>query len=163
MPIYTHTGDEGMTSLATGERVLKCDDRVEAFGTLDELSAFIGVLKDSGTWSIDQLSFLTEMQRNLQILCARFAGYDIIPFPEDVVVEIEHKIDAMALPTFKEFIIPGGNLAASYCHICRTICRRAERMAVRIGASGTDLEYLNRLGDYFFELGRYLQEPGGGY
>lgn len=154
MTIFTHTGDEGMTSLATGDRVPKCDDRVEAYGTLDELSAFIGVLKDSGAWSDEQLSFLTEIQRNLQILCARFAGYNKISFPEDAVAEIEQKIDAMALPPLKEFIIPGGNLAVSYCHVCRTICRRAERLAVKIGARGKDLKYLNRVGDYFYELGR---------
>ncbi len=128
-----------MTSLATGERVPKCDDRVEAYGTLDELSAFIGVLKDSGTWSDEQLSFLTEIQRNLQILCVRFAGYNKISFPEDAVAEIEQKIDAMALPPLREFIIPGGNLAASYCHVCRTICRRAERLAVKINADVTDV------------------------
>lgn len=62
MTIFTHRGDEGMTSLATGERVLKCDDRVEAYGTLDELSAFIGVLKDSGMWSEEEYIFLTEIQ-----------------------------------------------------------------------------------------------------
>lgn len=157
MAINTHTGDEGMTSLVTGERVLKCDDRVEAYGTLDELSAFIGVLKDSGTWSDEQLSFLTEIQRNLQILCARFAGYNKISFPEDAVAEIEQKIDAMPLPPLRAFIIPGGNLAASCCHVCRTICRRAERLAVKINADVTDVRYLNRLGDYFFELGRHLQ------
>lgn len=154
MTIFTHTGDEGMTSLATGERVPKCDDRVEAYGTLDELSAFIGVLKDSGTWTEEQLSFLTEVQRNLQILCARFAGYKKISLQEDAAAEIEQEIAAMNLPTLKEFIIPGGNLVASYCHVCRTICRRAERMAVKINADVADVRYLNRLGDYFFELGR---------
>lgn len=154
MTIFTHTGDEGMTSLATGERVPKCDDRVEAYGTLDELSAFIGVLKDSGTWTEEQLSFLTEIQRNLQILCARFAGYKKISLQEDAAAEIEQEIAAMNLPTLKEFIIPGGNLVASYCHVCRTICRRAERMAVKINADVADVRYLNRLGDYFFELGR---------
>lgn len=154
MAIYTHKGDEGMTSLATGERVPKCDDRVEAYGTLDELSAFIGVLKDSGSWPDGQLSFLTEIQRNLQILCARFAGYDKISLPEDAADKIEQEIAAMNLPTLKEFIIPGGNLVASYCHVCRTICRRAERMAVKINADVADVRYLNRLGDYFFELGR---------
>lgn len=154
MAIYTHTGDEGMTSLATGERVPKCDDRVEAYGTLDELSAFIGVLKDSGTWTEEQLSFLTEIQKNLQILCARFAGYKKISLQEDAAAEIEQEIAAMNLPTLKEFIIPGGNLVASYCHVCRTICRRAERMAVKINVDVADVRYLNRLGDYFFELGR---------
>lgn len=154
MAIVTHTGDEGMTSLATGKRVPKCDDRVEAYGMLDELSAFIGVLKDSGTWSDEQLSFLTEIQRNLQILCARFAGYEKISLPKDAADMIEQAIDAMNLSPLKEFIIPGGNLAASYCHVCRTVCRRAERLAVKIGAESTDLKYLNRLGDYFFGLGR---------
>lgn len=143
-----------MTSLATGERVPKCDDRVEAYGTIDELSAFIGVLKDSGSWTEEQLSFLTEIQRNLQILCARFAGYKKIALQEDAAAEIEQEIAAMNLPTLKEFIIPGGNLVASYCHVCRTICRRAERMAVKINADVADVRYLNRLGDYFFELGR---------
>lgn len=156
MPIFTHTGDEGMTSLATGERVLKCDDRVEAYGTLDELSAFIGVLKDSGMWTEEECIFLTEIQKKLHVLCARFAGYDKISLPQDAVVKIEQTISAMALPPLKEFVIPGGNLVASYCHVCRTICRRAERLAVRINADVADVRYLNRLGDYFFELGRLL-------
>ena len=157
MPIYTHTGDEGMTSLATGERVSKCDDRVEAYGTLDELSAFIGVLKDTGSWSEEQLAFLTGIQKNLQVLCSRFAGYDMVALPSDAVLVLESAIDSFGLPPLTEFILPGGNLVASYCHFCRTICRRAERLAVKIGADAFDLRYLNRLSDYFFGLGRSIK------
>lgn len=156
MTIFTHRGDEGMTSLATGERVLKCDDRVEAYGTLDELSAFIGVLKDSRMWTEEERLVLTEIQKNLQVLCARFAGYDKISLPEDAVAKIEQIISTMALPPLMQFVIPGGNLVASYCHVCRTICRRAERLAVRINADVADVRYLNRLGDYFFELSRNI-------
>lgn len=90
----------------------------------------------------------------MQILCVRFAGYEKISLQKDAADKIEQEIDAMNLPPLKEFIIPRGNLAASYCHVCRTVRRRAERLAVKIGAESADLKYLNRLGDYFFGLGR---------
>ena len=156
MSIHTHTGDEGTTFLATGEKVSKSDERVEAYGTLDELSAFIGVLKDVGKFSEETLSFLTDIQKNLQVISARFAGYDKVSLPSDAVERLESAIDAFKLPPLRDFEIPGGNLSASYCHVCRTVCRRAERLAVKMGVKGEDLRYLNRLSDYFFELSRTI-------
>ena len=156
MSIYTRKGDHGSTSLATGERVPKCDDRVEAYGTLDELSAFIGVLQDSGTWTDDQQALFHEIQVNLLTIEGNIAGYEGATLPEDATSHLEQVIDALDNPPLKRFVIPGGNLTASYCHVCRTVCRRAERQAVKIAASEENLKYVNRLSDYFFELGRFL-------
>lgn len=160
MSIITKTGDEGMTSLIGGGRVLKCDERVEAYGTVDELSAFIGVLYDTlceaetGTKAL-----LMEIQQQLLIVEAVFACPDegcISGLKPDALALLENQARELekSLPPFNAFVIPGGNLAASYCHVCRTICRRAERMAVKIGAKGLELKYLNRLSDFFFLLAR---------
>lgn len=162
MSISTKKGDEGMTSLIGGQRVKKCDDRVEAYGTLDELSAFIGVLYDvlphyeEGTKAL-----LMEIQNHLLTIEAVFACPERGRFPglkSDTVelIEANEKELEVTLPPFKAFVIPGGNLASSYCHVCRTICRRAERQAVKIGAKGVELQYLNRLSDFFFLLARKL-------
>ena len=166
---YTKTGDEGKTSLIGGLRVAKYDDRVEAYGTVDELSAFIGVLNDQeGVTEAMQTVFGT-IQNKLFTIESHFAldeNSDVkkmIPVlsPDDVAF-LEHEIDAMnnQLPELKSFVIPGGNLKASYAHVCRTVCRRAERQGWRLAASHSidtvDLKYLNRLSDYFFVLARFF-------
>lgn len=162
MSITTKRGDEGMTSLIGGQRVLKCDDRVEAYGTVDELSAFIGVLHDTIQVSEDSTkAFLMDIQKNLLTVEAIFAcpkDGKIPHLDSSAIVAVADKIAALEneLPPFRSFITPGGNLAASYAHVCRTVCRRAERRAVKIGAKGVELQYLNRLSDYFFLLARKL-------
>ena len=164
MSITTKRGDEGMTSLIGGQRVLKCDERVEAYGTVDELSAFIGVLHDTLPQAeADTKSLLMEMQKHLLTVEAVFAceTEGVIPGMKTEAIElIEGKARELEsiLPPFKSFVLAGGNLAASYSHVCRTVCRRAERMAVKIGAKGVELQYLNRLSDYFFLLARSLTE-----
>jgi cob(I)alamin adenosyltransferase len=160
MSVTTKKGDGGMTSLIGGRRVLKCDDRVEAYGTVDELSAFIGVLhdilpEDEG----GQKAFLMEIQKSLLTVEAILACPEEGRMPHldaSALAAVEERAVALekALPPFRTFILPGGNLAASYCHVCRTVCRRAERMAVKLGAQGVELQYLNRLSDYFFLLAR---------
>lgn len=162
MSITTKKGDEGMTSLIGGQRVKKCDDRVEAYGTVDELSAFIGVLHDVLPDSEEKTkALLMEVQKHLLTVEAVLACPTEGQFPgltSEAVEMIESKIKALedSLPPFRSFILPGGNLASSYSHVCRTVCRRAERMAVKIDAKGVELQYLNRLSDFFFLLARKL-------
>lgn len=164
MSITTKRGDEGMTSLIGGQRVKKCDDRVEAYGTVDELSAFVGVLHDSlPEAEAHTKALLMEMQKHFLTIEAVFACETEGMFPglkEEALVLIENEAKELEseLPPFKSFVLAGGDLAASYSHVCRTICRRAERMAVKIGAKGVELKYLNRLSDYFFLLARKLTE-----
>lgn len=162
MSITTKRGDEGMTSLIGGQRVLKSDDRVEAYGTVDELSAFIGALYDTIQEPEDSAkAFLMNIQKDLLTVEAIFACSEDGKIPHldpSAIAAVEDRIVALEneLPPFKSFVMPGGNLAASYAHVCRTVCRRAERRAVKIGTKGVELQYLNRLSDFFFLLARKL-------
>ena len=163
MAVYTKKGDRGDTSLIGGERVRKCDARVEAYGTLDELSAFVGVLHDQCADNAELQAKLMHIQRNLftvEAVLACSESHTVEGLKKEEVKGLELAIDAIEklLPPLRSWVIPGGDLAASYCHVCRTICRRAERRAVEIGATGTELQYLNRLSDYFFVLARKLAE-----
>ena len=166
---YTRTGDEGKTSLSGGLRVAKFDDRVEAYGTVDELSAFIGVLYDQEGVTPEMKNVLDKVQNKLFTIESHFALDEnsevkkMIPvLSADDVAYLEHEIDVMneQLPELKSFVIPGGNLKASYAHLCRTVCRRAERQGWRLAAlhpvNSLDLKYLNRLSDYFFVLARFF-------
>ena len=166
---YTRTGDEGKTSLIGGLRVAKYDDRVEAYGTVDELSAFIGVLYDQEGVSAEMRVVMDAIQNKLFTIESHFALDEnaevkkMIPVltPDDVAY-LEHEIDVMneQLPELRSFVIPGGNLKASQAHVCRTVCRRAERQGWRLAAQHPvdllDLKYLNRLSDYFFVLARFF-------
>ena len=166
---YTRTGDEGKTSLIGGLRVPKYDDRVEAYGTVDELSAFIGVLYDQEGVTAEQRAVLDTVQNKLFTIESHFALDEnsevkkMIPvLTADDVAFLEHEIDTMnaILPELKSFVIPGSNLKASHAHVCRTVCRRAERQGWRLAAQHpvdfVDLKYLNRLSDYFFVLARFF-------
>lgn len=166
---YTKTGDKGTTSLIGGKRVPKYDDRVEAYGTVDELSAVIGVLNDLEGVGDEIKSVLGVIQNKLFTLESHFAldrsseVSKMIPsLEEEDVVFLERHIDQMnlELPELRAFVIPGGNLRASVSHVCRTICRRAERQGWRLSShdevDAIDLRYLNRLSDYFFVLARYF-------
>ena len=166
---YTRTGDEGKTSLIGGLRVAKYDDRVEAYGTVDELSAFIGVLYDQEGVTPEMKTVLDAVQNKLFTIESHFALDEnsevkkMIPvLAADDVAFLEREIDAMneQLPELKSFVIPGGNLKASHAHVCRTVCRRAERQGWRLTAQHPvdmlDLKYLNRLSDYFFVLSRFF-------
>jgi cob(I)alamin adenosyltransferase len=166
---YTKTGDKGTTSLIGGKRVPKYDDRVEAYGTVDELSAVIGVLNDLEGVSAEIREVLGVIQNKLFTLESHFAldrsseVSKMIPaLEEEDVAFLERHIDVMnaELPELKAFVIPGGNLKASVSHVCRTVCRRAERQGWRLAShdevDAVDLRYLNRLSDYFFVLARYF-------
>lgn len=170
MKVYTKTGDRGTTSLVGGERVSKCDERVEAYGSVDELMAFTALLSDylrNDPALTPQLEELNRILSQLMTVSARLAtgkgGEEKVAALEEGAERwLEERIDAMqeSLPPITKFTIPGGHQAVSMCHVCRTVCRRAERMALRAdavyGVDPSTLIYLNRLSDYFYLLGRML-------
>lgn len=170
MKIYTKTGDKGTTSLVGGERVFKTDERVEAYGSVDELAAFTALLCDNMrsdaalTPYVDDLNRILSRLMTVEALLARgeTGGERIAPLPSDAVEWLEARMDAMQeqLRPIDKFTIPGGNVVVSLCHVCRTVCRRAERAALRAdaryGVDPTALIFLNRLSDFFYLLGRTL-------
>ncbi|MEA2041106.1 MAG: cob(I)yrinic acid a,c-diamide adenosyltransferase [Bacteroidota bacterium] len=163
MKIYTKGGDRGKTSLLSGERVEKDNINIEAYGTVDELNSFVGLLIST----IEQNNlkqFLLRQQTILFDIGALMSlqsevNFDLPILKTEDTKELENAMDKMSesLPVLKQFILPGGSPAAAHAHVCRSICRRAERLAVQL----TDINpqvvpYLNRLSDYFFVLARYL-------
>ncbi len=165
--IYTKTGDKGTTSLASGERVAKTDVRIEAYGTVDELNSWIGLqragMRDNGQWTMDngqaavdeQLEWIQNKLFNLGALLSEAPGEWII---ESDVAQLEHWIDAIqaVVPAQRAFILPAGGEAVCRCHVCRTICRRAERRMIEAQSDETALKWINRLSDYLFVLSRLL-------
>ena len=167
MKIYTKTGDKGETSLFGGKRVKKYHISIQAYGTVDELNSWIGLLKDSLT-SFDQIS-LDNIQDNIFVIGSHLASGDdaklIAKLPlleEKSITELEDGIDLMQknLPVMKNFVLPGGHILSSYCHIARCVCRRAERLTIEISeqieVNPTIIQYLNRLSDYLFVLSRKI-------
>lgn len=169
--IYTKTGDRGQTALFGGRRVPKSHLRVDAYGTVDELNSFIGLLRDA-VRDEPVRAVLAQVQNRLFTLGAHLASdpakHPPTPdlLPEDVQL-LESAIDAMdaVLPPLKNFILPGGHATVSTCHVCRTVCRRAERLVVALHRKAPvdeiALQYLNRLSDYFFVLARKLGQDLG--
>ena len=225
MPLYTRTGDAGTTSLVGGQRVPKTHVRLEAYGTIDELNSFIGLLiaemrapshptqgapshpprggatissgipaetqvpprgdlegafappqgdlEGASEWA-ETLALLADVQSLLfsigSILATDTSEREVRPgrYIEDVdVATLEHAIDAAeeGLPGWRGFILPGGTRAASLAHVCRTVCRRAERAIYRVAeeaeVDATLLRYVNRLSDYFFALAKQLNHIAG--
>lgn len=167
MKIYTKTGDKGSTSLFGGKRVSKDDIRVEAYGTADELNAAIGLLIAELEHK-DIRQFLGKIQNELFVVGSHLASdpskkNDHIPeLKEEIIRDLEMAIDQMdtELTPLKYFVLPGGSVSIATAHICRTICRRAERRIVSLTHhEQVDLNivvYFNRLSDYLFTLSRYL-------
>lgn len=167
MKIYTKTGDTGLTSLIGGTRVPKHHLRIEAYGTVDELNSWIGLIRDQ---ELDQESIRTllEVQDRLFTIGSHLAsdpdkGRMKLPEIHQGDVEIlEKEIDRMSalLPELKSFILPGGNTIVSYTHIARCVCRRCERLTTHLNEEAPVNEkiiiYLNRLSDYLFVLGRFI-------
>ncbi|MDD5506788.1 MAG: cob(I)yrinic acid a,c-diamide adenosyltransferase [Bacteroidales bacterium] len=163
--IYTKTGDKGQTSLIGGKRVPKYDQRIEAYGTVDELNSYIGLLRDL---HIDPHSreILMEIQDRLftaesLLATENPAGFPSLPrLSEHDVTLLEQEIDSMNehLPPLSSFILPGGHPVISHCHIARCICRRAERLIVKLDhfhpVDPVIIKYINRLSDYLFVLSR---------
>ncbi len=169
MRIYTKTGDKGQTSLIGGKRVSKCCERLESYGTVDELNSHIGVLLTYCTDERDK-RFLTGVQGTLFVVGGHLATdssekgtCECGTLPDGTVADLEKEIDRLqeTLPPLRLFVLPGGTRAASYAHVCRTVCRRSERMILRLAESGAYVDenvtaYINRLSDYFFVLARKL-------
>jgi cob(I)alamin adenosyltransferase len=174
--VYTKGGDRGETSLIGGERVSKAAPRLEAYGTVDELNAALGLLRTSlaGSAAAEALApILTRVQNELFNLGAELATPDAERRAAQPAIETRHiealerDIDELneGLPELRSFVLPGGGWVSSYCHLARTICRRAERVAVALAASEDVSEhgitYLNRLSDAFFVFGRFAAHRDG--
>lgn len=167
MKIYTRTGDDGNTSLAGGRRVPKFHPRVEAYGSVDELISWIGLLRDfPGNESRKEI--MIYIQHQLMKCAATLAteeenGKKDEYLPDKACISIvEEEIDKMEakLPPIRKFILPGGHLLVSYCHIARCVCRRAERSVLKLNSteniSDIIFKFLNRLSDYLFILSRLI-------
>jgi cob(I)alamin adenosyltransferase len=166
MKIYTRTGDKGQTSLIDGTRVLKSNDRVESYGTIDELNSAIGLafaFIPSSKYK-DIKKELTRIQHELFEIGSTLSTPNAAPIPglAKRPLEFEKLIDTYTdnLPPLKNFILPGGSKAGAQVHICRTLARRAERRVVALmQQEDIDIQimiYLNRLSDLFFTLSRYI-------
>lgn len=178
MKVYTGTGDKGKTSLLSGERILKSDHRVEAYGGLDELNAFIGSIAAAWEteepdrekeidriqgWLMDAGAWLATMPDSASLALLK-------PFTAEPVKQLESAIDIMSdqLGETKQFILPRGHLSATNSHIARTVCRRVERRVIALAhetgqtkALADILVFLNRLSNYLFVLARYLNKQHG--
>ena len=174
MKIYTKTGDKGTTALFGGTRVPKHHMRIDAYGTVDELNSWIGLLRDQPV-SEETKELLIHIQDRLFTLGAILAtdpekallksGKERLNIPkitEENITRLDNSIDIMneELPPMTHFILPGGHVSVSYCHISRTVCRRAERLSSLLFENEPFdefvLKYLNRLSDYLFVLARKL-------
>jgi len=151
--IYTKTGDKGQTSLANGQRVAKTDARIEAYGTVDELNSWIGALRVVAEEA--QLEWIQNKLFNLGALLSEAPGEWIT---EPDVNQLETWIDEMqaVVPPQRSFILPCGGEAVSRCHICRTVCRRAERKMIEANADTIAMCFINRLSDYLFVKSRWI-------
>ena len=163
--IYTRRGDEGSTSLVGGQRVSKTHCRLEAYGSVDELSANLGflatMLSDEMAQNVRKIqSYLFEVSA---ILATENPSGDC-RFADEAVAWLERQIDLLdeQLPQLKSFILSGGSQPAAYAHVCRTVCRRAERrvcvVAEEFGVPREIRRFINRLSDYLFVLARYLNK-----
>jgi cob(I)alamin adenosyltransferase len=167
MKIYTKTGDKGQTSLIGGTRVPKHHIRIEAYGTVDELNSWIGLVRDQPV-PASITSVLVEIQDRLFTIGSSLASdpeksrMKIPDLKEEDVILLEKEMDSMneILPEMRSFVLPGGHTTVSYCHLARCVCRRAERATLRLSETEFVAEpvvkYLNRLSDYLFVLSRYL-------
>ena len=169
MKIYTKTGDTGTTALFGGKRVSKADLRIDTYGTVDELNSWIGVVRDQPV-NEKRKNILVEIQDRLFTIGSILAtepGNTKVKVPsladEDILI-LEKEIDSMDadLPPMKSFVLPGGNQSVSFCHVTRTVCRRAERLTIALNSQeavdSLVIKYLNRLSDYFFVLARKMAQ-----
>lgn len=171
--VYTKTGDDGTTSLVGGHRVKKTNSRIEAYGTVDELSSQLGLLVSFMKDGEDK-NLVVRTQRNLFTVCSYLAtdktktplapSYTLAP---SETTRLEEAIDAInaSIPQLKSFILPGGSHEAAIAHVCRTVCRRAERRIFFLAESTKldpeVLQYMNRLSDYLYVLARKLNFVDG--
>lgn len=172
MKIYTKTGDSGTTSLFGGKRVSKADLRIDTYGTVDELNSFIGLVRDQEV-NTKRKDILVEIQDRLFTIGSILAtepGNTKVKIPsliEDDIVLLEKEMDVMEaeLPPMKFFVLPGGHQSISFCHVARTVCRRAERLTISLNTQEVIdplvIKYLNRLSDYLFMLSRTMTQELG--
>jgi cob(I)alamin adenosyltransferase len=173
--IYTRTGDQGTTALASGERRPKYDLRIAAYGTVDETNACVGLARlHTAGHEVDPM--LGRIQNDLFDLGADLATpetgrplpYEPIRITEAQVVRLEGEIDALNghLASLRSFVLPGGTAAAAFLHLARTVCRRAERLVVELAGqpgetvSPAAVKFLNRLSDFLFVASRYVNDKG---
>ena len=174
--IYTRTGDGGDTALGNGSRRAKHDLRVQAYGTVDEVNATLGMARLHATGAMDsQLALIQndlfdlgadlcrpEMEKDAQ------ADYPPLRMSDAQVIRLENEIDAMnaGLDPLRSFILPGGTALAAHLHLCRTVSRRAERLATELASAEqvnpAAVKYLNRLSDWFFVAARAANDNGTG-
>ena len=167
MKVYTKKGDQGKTSLIGGTKVDKSNLRIEAYGTVDELNAHLGLQSDYGV-NKQRIQFIRDIQNNLFSIGSFLALEDqsidikIDKISDEDISQLEIAIDEMSneLPEMKNFILPGGAIEISSCHLARTVCRRAERRVVELARrekiDPKIIIYLNRLSDYLFVLCRKI-------
>jgi cob(I)alamin adenosyltransferase len=172
MKIYTRTGDQGTTALFGGKRVSKAELRIDAYGTVDELNAWIGMVRDQEVNAKRQEIFI-QIQNDLFVIGSLLAtepGNEQVRIPtlsEEEIVFLEKQIDGLdaELPPLKFFVLPGGHRSISTCHVARTVCRRAERLVVALHqnepVNAVVIRYLNRLSDYLFVLSRKVAHDLG--
>lgn len=166
--VYTKTGDDGTTGLVGGNRVKKYDARLEAYGTIDELNATIGVLRSYDIADTEK-DLLIQIQNKLFNIGSRLASDEKgeaftagLVITDDHIKVLEKAIDKYEenLPPLTDFILPGGELSVAQCHVSRTVCRRAERRIVEFAETNRiqaeTIKYVNRLSDYLFVLARKL-------
>jgi cob(I)alamin adenosyltransferase len=169
MKIYTKTGDEGTTSLFGGKRIGKDDLRIDSYGTVDELNSHIGLLM---AYLDEETVLLGSIQSRLFTVGSNLASdpdRDMITpdLSEDDILTLENAMDNMDhhLEPLQNFIMPGGSRAIAQAHVCRTVCRRAERIIIALSRISTVepiiIKYINRLSDYFFILSRYIAHLEG--
>ncbi len=164
--VYTRTGDKGTTGLGDGSRVAKDSTRVATYGTTDELNSVIGVVL-SCEIPDDVRALLGQIQQDLFNLGGELCVPGMELIHETEVQKLEQAIDHFnaTLPPLKEFILPGGGMAAAHCHVARTVCRRAERLLVTLTHESNvrpePLHYLNRLSDLLFVIARVLGRGSG--
>lgn len=172
MKIYTRTGDQGLTSLIGGTRVPKSTLRIEAYGTVDELNSWVGLVRDQEV-NQPHRALLKHVQDRLFTIGATLASdpersrMQLPDLLDTDVTELEQEMDRLneALPELRHFILPGGHPAVSHAHVARCVCRRAERLSIGLREESfvPDLvvQYLNRLSDYLFVLARWMAQALG--
>lgn len=172
MKIYTKTGDKGQTSLLGGTRISKSHPRIEAYGTIDELNSYIGLVRDQEV-NENRRDLLKEIQDRLFTIGSHLAADpdrntkkvpDLLPTDIELLEQEMDKMDS-ELPELRFFVLPGGHQSVSFCHLARTVCRRAERLVIAFSeevlVEEMIIKYLNRLSDYLFVLSRKMAHELG--